>query len=291
METVGSVVSALRPKQWTKNLLVFIGAVFTLQLTDAPAMSSALAAFVVFCLLSSAGYLVNDVLDLEADRQHPTKRQRPIARGALSIRGALILAAVLAGAGLLLALQLRPGFAAVAAGYLGLTLLYSVVLKHLVLIDLFAIAGGFLLRAVGGAVVVSVPVSPWLHVCTILVALFLGLAKRRQELTIQEAAPASRRRSLADYSIELVDQLMNIVMAATIMAYSLYTFSAPNRPRNEAMMLTIPLVLYGLFRYLYLVRVKALGGSPEDLLFSDRPLLGAAIAWAVVSIGVLYLMR
>jgi 4-hydroxybenzoate polyprenyltransferase len=289
--SVRDVVSALRPKQWTKNLLVFIGAIYTLQLTSPGAMSSAMGAFVVFCLLSSAGYLVNDVLDLEADQEHPQKRQRPIARGALSIRVALVLAAALAVAGLLLGLQLRPSFATVAAGYLGLTLAYSVLLKHLVLIDLFAIAGGFLLRAVGGAVVVNVPVSPWLHVCTILVALFLGLAKRRQELSLQIASPASHRRSLADYSVELVDQLMNIVTAAAIMAYSLYTFSAPNLPRNEAMMLTIPLVLYGLFRYVYLVREKGLGGSPEDLLFSDRPLLGAAIAWALVSAGVLYLLR
>lgn len=285
------LVAALRPQQWTKNLIVFVGAVFALRLTDRAAVVSALGAFVAFCLLSSAGYLLNDVVDVEADRQHPTKRSRPVACGALGCRQAVALAGLLAVAGLVLGLAVRPGLALVGAGYLALTLVYSLALKHRVLIDLFAIAGGFLLRVVGGSVAVGVGVSPWLYVCTILVALFLGLAKRRQELAVLDHLAGSHRRNLSEYTVELVDQLTNVVTSATVMAYSLYTFSAPNLPENNAMMLTIPVVLYGLFRYLYLVRVKGLGGSPEELLLFDRPLLATAVAWVALSAAVLYLRR
>ena len=283
------VASAARPRQWTKNLIVFVAAIFGLQLTDSTAVARAGGAFVTFCLLSSAGYLVNDLLDAGADRQHPAKRHRAIASGALKPTLAAATAALLAAAALALALVLSPGLALAAGAYLLLTLLYSTALKHLVLIDLFAIAGGFVLRAVAGALVVGVRVSPWLYVCTILVALFLGLGKRRQELAILEATAGSHRRNLTEYTVDLVDQLTTIVTAATIMAYSLYTFSAPYLPRNDAMMVTIPLVLYGLFRYLFLVRTKGLGGSPEELLLTDRPLLATAIGWALLSTAVLYL--
>ena len=279
----------LRPKQWTKNLIVFIGPVFALRLPEPEAMLQALAAFAVFCLLSSAGYLVNDLRDLRADRQHPVKRLRPIARGAVSPGLAVGLAIGLAVVALVLSVSINTGFAVIAGAYLALTLLYTFVLKDIVLIDLFGIAGGFVLRAVGGAVAVSVRVSPWLYVCTILAALFLGLAKRRQELSLLEDGASSHRHNLAEYTTDLVDQLMNVVTSATIMAYSLYTFSAPNLPRNDAMMITIPLVVYGLFRYLYLVRVRGLGGSPEDLLLGDRPLLAAVLAWAVTATAILYL--
>jgi 4-hydroxybenzoate polyprenyltransferase len=282
---------ALRPKQWTKNLIVFVGAVFALRLGDPQSVLAASGAFVAFCALSSAGYLINDLLDVEADRTHPTKRRRPIASGAVSGRVAVLTALALALAALIPAGLLLPGFALVAGSYLGLTLLYSVKLKQLVLIDLFVIAGGFVLRAVAGAVAVGARVSPWLYVCTILVSLFLGLAKRRQELALLEGKAGVHRQNLAEYSIELVDQLLNIVAAATIMAYSLYTFSAPNLPSNNAMMVTIPVVLYGLFRYLYLVHQRGQGGSPEELLLSDRPLLATAVAWVGLSVAVLYVFR
>jgi len=287
----GAVVRALRSKQWTKNLIVFVGAVFGLRLTDPAVMFTALAAFAAFCCLSSAGYLVNDVLDAEADRQHPIKRGRAVASRAISARFAVGLALALVGLGLLVAATIGPAFIAVAAAYMGLSVLYSLLLKHLVLVDLFAIAAGFVLRVVAGSIAVGVRVSPWLYVCTILMALFLGLAKRRQELAMLEGAAGGHRRNLSEYTVDLVDQLTNIVTSATIMAYSLYTFSAPNVPRNDAMMTTIPLVLYGVFRYLYLVRVKGLGGSPEDVLLGDRPLLGAAAAWVALSATVLYLLH
>lgn len=282
---------SLRPRQWSKNVIVFIGPVFALQLTDPFTALRASVAFGAFCLLSSAGYLVNDLLDVEADRQHPIKRHRPVASGAMRPRLALSLALGLALAALGLAVWLDRAFAAAALAYLVVTILYSVALKHLVLIDLFVIAAGFVLRAVGGAVVVGVRVSPWLYVCTILAALFLGLGKRRQELAALEATAGRHRRNLSEYSIDLVDQLTTIVTSATVMAYSLYTFSAPNLQRNDLMMVTIPLVVYGLFRYLYLVRVRGHGGSPEELLLTDRPLLATAIAWALLSAAILYLAR
>jgi 4-hydroxybenzoate polyprenyltransferase len=289
--SLGAILRELRPKQWTKNLIVFIGPVFALRLLDPGAMLAALGAFLVFCLLSSAGYIVNDLKDLDSDRLHPDKRWRPLARGTISTRLAVGLAVGLVVVGLSLAFLLGPAFCLVAISYLLLTLLYTYVLKNLVLIDLFAIAAGFVLRAVGGAVVVSVPVSPWLYVCTVLAALFLGLAKRRQELALLQRAAGEHRRNLSEYTIDLVDQLLNVVTSATIMAYSLYTFSAQNLPSNNAMMVTIPIVLYGLFRYIYLVRVRSLGGSPEEVLLGDRPLLTTVAAWSLSCLAVLYLSR
>lgn len=287
--SLGALVRALRPKQWTKNLLLFVGAVFSHNAQNPAAMLTATEAFVVFCMLSSAGYLVNDLRDAEADRQHPTKRRRPIASGTLAPGVAWVVAAALTVGALVVASAIRWQFGMLALAYFCLTLAYSIGLKHLVLVDLFAIAGGFVLRAAGGAVAIGVRVSPWLYVCTILAALFLGMAKRRQELVILESSAQQHRRSLGEYTVELLDQLMVIVVSGAIMAYSLYTFSAPNLPQNESMMLTIPLVIYGLFRYLYLVRVKGSGGSPEDVLLEDRPLLLTLIAWASLSTLLLYL--
>jgi 4-hydroxybenzoate polyprenyltransferase len=200
------------------------------------------------------------------------------------------LALAIGAAGLLLALGLGTPFLLVASLYMLLTVTYSIWLKHLVLIDVFGISAGFVLRAVGGAVVIGVPVSPWLYVCTVLVSLFLGFGKRRNELELMEAGAAGHRKNLEQYSAELLDQLILIVASVTIMAYSLYTFSAENLPRDHSMMLTIPLVLYGLFRYLYLVRVRRQGGAPEDLLLTDPGLRWTAIAWAGLSLIVLYVL-
>ena len=283
-----AIVRCLRPKQWTKNLLVFAGLVFTYNLLNPGMLSRVVLAFVAFCMLSSAGYIWNDLRDVSADRLHPTKRRRPIAAGLVPPWLAVTTAVALAVAGLLLALSLDTSFMLVASLYMLLTASYSIWLKHLVLIDVFGISAGFVLRAVGGAVVIGVPVSPWLYVCTVLVSLFLGLGKRRNELEVLETGAAGHRKNLEQYSLELVDQLILIVASVTIMAYSLYTFSAENLPRDHSMMLTIPLVVYGLFRYLYLVRVKRQGGAPEDLLLTDPGMLGTAIAWVLVSVIVLY---
>jgi len=285
-----AIVRSLRPKQWTKNLLVFTGLVFTYNLLNGPMLATVLGAFGVFCALSSAGYLWNDVRDVEADRLHPTKRLRPIAAGRLPLGLATVLALLLGGGGLYAAYALRPSFGLVGALYLLLTLTYSIWLKHLVLIDVFGISAGFVLRAVGGAVAIGVPVSPWLYVCTVLGSLFLALGKRRNELETLTSAAGQHRRNLEQYTVELLDQLILIVASVTVMAYSLYTFSAENLPRDHSMMLTIPLVVYGIFRYLYLVRVKRQGGAPEDMLLTDPGLLGTVISWALLSVIVLYLI-
>ncbi|HZO32785.1 MAG TPA: decaprenyl-phosphate phosphoribosyltransferase, partial [Chloroflexota bacterium] len=237
---LGAVVRTLRPKQWTKNLLVFAGLVFTYNLLNPDMLSRVMLAFVAFCMLSSAGYIWNDLRDAPADRLHPIKQRRPIAAGLVPTWLAAAIALTLGVAGLLVAYALGTPFLLVASLYMLLTASYSIWLKHLVLIDVFGISAGFVLRAVGGAVVIGVPVSPWLYVCTVLVSLFLGLGKRRNELELLEDGAAGHRKNLEQYSLELVDQLILIVASVTIMAYSLYTFSAENLPRDHSMMLTIP---------------------------------------------------
>jgi 4-hydroxybenzoate polyprenyltransferase len=285
-----ALVRSVRPKQWTKNLLVFAGLVFTYNLFDVDMLGRVILSFAAFCALSSAGYLWNDLRDVQADRLHPIKRRRPIASGEVPPAVAVALALALGIAGLGLALVLGTPFFLVASLYLLFTTSYSIWLKHMVLIDVFGISAGFVLRAVGGAVVIGVPVSPWLYVCTVLVSLFLGFGKRRNELELMESGAASHRKNLEEYSLELLDQLILIVASVTIMAYSLYTFTAENLPRDHSMMLTIPLVVYGLFRYLYLVRVRRQGGAPEDLLLTDPGMLGTAVAWVTLSVIVLYVL-
>lgn len=285
-----ATVRALRPKQWTKNLLVFAGLVFTYNLLNVGMLSRVLLAFVAFCALSSAGYIWNDLRDVAADRLHPHKRHRPIASGLVPPLLAVAVGVALGVAGLSLAITLGTSFALVASLYMLLTVTYSIWLKHLVLIDVFGISAGFVLRAVAGAVVIGVPVSPWLYVCTVLVSLFLALGKRRNELELLAGGAAGHRKNLEQYSLELVDQLILIVASVTIMAYSLYTFSAENLPKDHSMMLTIPLVVYGLFRYLYLVRVKRQGGAPEDLLLTDPGMLGTAVFWVGLSVIILYVL-
>lgn len=286
-----ALARALRPRQWLKNGLIFVALIFAFKLDDLDLALRALAAFAIFSLLSSAGYLVNDLLDLERDRLHPRKSRRPLASGQIRPGEAVALAALLVATCVPAAFALNQRFGLVAVAYLALTLAYSFKLKHVVLVDLFAIAGGFVLRAIAGAVVIDVPISPWLYVCTVLASLFLGLAKRRNELVLLERGAGSHRRILDEYTLGLLDQLITIVSAAAIMAYSLYTFSAENLPPNHAMMATIPVVIYGIFRYLYLVYVKNQGGSPEEMLLSDRPLAAAAFGWIALSILILYVFR
>ena len=294
-----SLLRALRPKQWTKNAAVFMAAVFTINLYWRPGdpaslltvLGKSVGAFVIFCALASATYLINDLADIERDRQHPQKRRRPIAAGLLSFRLALGAAVVLAGLALPAAFLLGQEFGVVAAVYFASQFLYSYVLKHQVILDVFSIAAGFALRVVGGAFAIDVPVSPWLYVCTILGALFLGLCKRRHELLLLEDGATTHRKTLEAYTPQLLDQMIAVVTASTVFAYSLYSFSAENLPKNHAMMLTIPFVLYGLFRYLYLVYQHGLGGSPDELLLRDKPLLVDVALWVGVSLLVLYLAR
>ena len=282
--------SSLRPGQWTKNLLVFAGLVFGGRLLDADAVAAAAIAFAVFCALSSAGYLFNDIRDREADRRHPLKQSRPIASGQFSISAALTLAGVLAAVALSVAAAISPPLAFVAAAYAVLLALYSVLLKNLVIIDVLTIAGGFVLRAIAGAVAVRVPFSAWLLVCTTLLALFLGLSKRRHELELLGEGAIDHRRILHEYSPYLLDQMIAVVTASTLIAYTFYSISAETAARlgTPRLGLTIPFVLYGIFRYLYLVHQKHGGGSPAAMLLTDRPLLACVAVWVATVATLLY---
>lgn len=281
----------MRIKQWTKNLIIFFGLIFSLNLSKPSLLLTTVAAFIIFCGLSSAVYITNDLADLEQDRAHPLKRHRPLASGRLSPRTAATTALILILLTLSSAFVLDLWFGLIAAIYLGLMLGYSFVLKHLVLVDVLAIAVGFVLRAAAGAVVIHVPISPWLYVCTVLGALFLGFSKRRHELILLNNAAVNHRPILQEYSPQLLDQIITIVTASTLMAYSLYTFSAENLPKDNSMMLTIPFVLYGAFRYLYLVHIKNAGGSPEEMLLKDKPLLIDVALWLISVIVILYIVR
>ena len=281
-------VAALRPKQWTKNAVVFAALVFDLKLFDTARMATVVGAFICFCLASSAVYVVNDLRDAESDRQHPSKRLRPIASGQVGTQAAWGLVALLLVTSIPIAILLRPEFGAVVVGYLALMTIYTVVLKHLVIVDVFAISAGFVLRAAGGAVVLDVPISPWLYVCTVLLSLFIGFGKRRHELLLLDSDAAAHRRNLDEYSAELLDQFITITAAATIMAYSLYTFEADTSPDNRLMMLTIPFVVYAIMRYLFLVHRRNGGGAPEQALLTDYPLLGCIALWGLVAVVILY---
>jgi 4-hydroxybenzoate polyprenyltransferase len=292
LPSLQALIVALRPRQWTKNGLIFIALAFTLNLQQPGLLGRTLATFVGFCALSSAGYLLNDVMDVEADRAHPTKRLRPIAAGQVPVRLALSLGIGLAFIGLAVAFRINVLTGVLGLAYAALTAVYSVSLKHMVLLDIFGIAGGFVLRAAAGAVAIDVPISPWLYTATLLGALLIALGKRRTELeTLGVEAAVGHRRNLESYSIEFIDQLILVVSSAALMTYALYTFSAENLPRNHSMMLTIPVVLYGLFRYLFLVHEGDVGGAPEELLFRDRPLLLAVGVWGVLAVTILYLGR
>jgi 4-hydroxybenzoate polyprenyltransferase len=278
-----ATLAAVRPRQWSKNLLLFAGIVFAAKLGDAVRWIEAVTAFAAYCAASSAAYLVNDVRDAAHDRLHPLKRLRPVARGELSVRGALALAAGLAALSLALVAPLGSTSLAFLTTFLLLQGAYSLGLKHLVLVDVFAIAGLFVLRSAAGAAAVDVRISPWLLLCTALLALFLALAKRRGELVLAGASSTPGRPVLEGYSLALVDQLIAVTVACTIAAYSVYTFTA----HSAAMMATIPFVLFGLFRYLLLVHRDDLGEEPENVLLTDRPLIAAVILWAVTAAAIL----
>lgn len=281
---------SLRPAQWSKNLLVFAGLLFGRRLFDAASVLDAVSAFAVFCVLSGVVYLVNDIADRESDRQHPLKAQRPIASGALPVPIAIGAAVVLGAGGLAAAYAIDQAFAVVAAAYLALQILYSFPLKHIIIIDVLTIAVGFVLRAVGGAVAVHVEISHWLLVCTILLALFIGLAKRRHEIVLLASGAANHRPILGEYSAYLLDQMIGVVTASTLISYVFYTISPETQAKfgTAWLGLTIPFPLYGIFRYLYLVHQREGGGSPADLLLTDRPLLACVALWALTVALIIY---
>jgi 4-hydroxybenzoate polyprenyltransferase len=284
------VLLSLRPAQWSKNLLVFAGLLFGRRLMNPVAVLDAGLAFAVFCGLSGVVYLVNDIADRESDQRHPLKAQRPIASGALSVSTATTVAIGLGAVCLAVAYGVGPALVGVATGYLALQVLYSFVLKDIVIIDVLTIAIGFVLRAVGGAEAVRVDISSWLLVCTILLALFIALAKRRHEIVLLSAGAASHRAILGEYSPYLLDQMIGVVTASTLISYVFYTISPETQAKfgTAWLGLTIPFPLYGIFRYLYLVHQREGGGSPADLLLTDRPLLACVALWALTVALIIY---
>jgi len=282
---------SLRPEQWTKNLIVFAGLIFGLELFDRTAVLRAVSAFCVFCALSGAVYVINDIMDREADRRHPLKARRPIASGALPPAVAGVAAAVLAAVALAAAFTLGIPFGAVALSYVLLQSFYSGPLKHVVILDVLAIALGFVLRAAAGAVAIRVPISHWLLVVTILLALFLALSKRRHELVLLANGATEHRPILGEYSPYLLDQMISVVTASTLVAYIFYCISPETIQKfgTDMLGLTIPFPLYGIFRYLYLVHRREGGGSPSQMLLNDRPLLVCVALWVLAVVVIVYL--
>jgi 4-hydroxybenzoate polyprenyltransferase len=287
-----SLLAAMRPRQWVKNLVVFAALIFALRLTDTTALGRACLAFVLFCATSGAVYIVNDLFDAERDRRHPTKSRRPIASGALGFVPAIVAVAVLLSVSLVVGFVLSPPFGAVLLVYAALNLAYSTWLKEVVILDVMVIAAGFVLRAVGGGLVIDVPISHWLIMCTILLSLFLAFCKRRQELVTLEQAH-EHREILREYSVAFIDQMINVVTASTVVSYMFYTMSpeVEQRLHTPYLFLTVPFVLYGIFRYLYLVHQLGRGASPTQALLTDRPLLLCVGLWGATVVILLYVAR
>jgi 4-hydroxybenzoate polyprenyltransferase len=270
-----------RPKQWTKNGFVLAGVVFAEEAFSASSVLNALIAFAAFCMLSGAVYAFNDVLDIEEDRKHPLKRLRPVASGDVPVPAAVAFSVALVAAGLALCFYVNLGVGAAGLAYLALQAVYTPVLKHIAILDVMSISAGFVIRALAGVAAVAAPISPWLIVCTGLLTLFLGFSKRRHELATLGDGAAVYRKNLRDYSVPMLDEMMNIMISATIIAYTLYTFTVYERQDEIFMMASIPFVVYGVFRYMLLVHRDG-GGNPDTLLLADRPLQIALFLWLVV---------
>jgi 4-hydroxybenzoate polyprenyltransferase len=280
---------ALRPQQWIKNLFVYAPLIFSQNVLNQALVLRATLAFLAFCLISSAVYLLNDLRDIEEDRQHPLKAHRPLASGRLKRSTAVAALAIIAPAGFLVALLVNRSFVFIALGYFALQITYTLWLKHVVILDIFVVASGFLLRVVAGGFAIRVYLSSWLLICTTLLALFLAMGKRRHEIVLMEGRAASHRPILKEYNIYLLDQMISVVTASTLLAYCLYTISEETVAKfgTRNLIFTVPFVLYGIFRYLYLIHQKAEGGTPEYLIIRDKPLLAAIALWIGVAAAVL----
>ena len=286
---INALLKTMRLRQWTKNGFVFFALVFDQQLFVWGPFLRTLEGFLLFCLISSAVYILNDIADVEADRTHPEKKHRPLASGTLPVMVALIAAIILAAIAISLGYLLSPAFALILALYLSINLLYSRWLKHIPILDVLIISSGFVLRVAAGVTLITVErFSPWLYMITILFSLYIGLGKRRAEMNLLAHGAGEHRKVLDGYTIPLLDQYITIVSGMTIVAYSLYTFSAPNLPENHSMMLTIPFVVYGIFRYLQLIQTGHAAGSPDEVALKDRPLQMTVVLWALSVIVIFY---
>ena len=285
----GTYLKLARPKQWIKNGFVLAGIVFAGEIFSPPLILAALLAFAAFCLLSSATYAANDVLDIEEDRKHPLKRLRPVASGTIKPRAALVFSALLAAGGLALAFAANTGVGFAGIGYLVLQAVYTTYLKHEAILDVMSISAGFVIRALAGVAAVGVPLSPWLIICTGLLTLFLGFSKRRHELATLGDSAVSHRKNLQHYSVPMLDQMMNIMISATIIGYALYTFTVYQEQKEFFMMASIPFVVYGVFRYMLLVHRDG-GGNPDTLVLRDRALQITLFLWMCVVMTVIYVL-
>jgi 4-hydroxybenzoate polyprenyltransferase len=287
-----ALIQTMRPKQWAKNIITFAPLVFDVKLFNLRYLLQTVAGFVMLCLVSGAVYIINDLVDIEKDRQHPQKRERPLPSGRLNTGVAIVAAIAIPLVTLPLGFLLHPLFGVILTLYLLIQFAYSFWLKNIVIIDVMLIASGFLLRVAAGAPLVDAErFSPWLYVCMTLLALLFGFGKRRHELVLLQENANAHRQSLQEYNLPLLDHIISIVTASTLVTYAFYTFSAPNLPPNHAMMLTIPFVLYAIFRYLYLIHVKKMGGEPEEIVLSDRPLQATFILWGISVITVMYVLN
>lgn len=289
---ISDIIKLIRPSHWVKNGVVLAGLIFAGKAETPPLLQNALLAFVAFCLLSSAVYVFNDLVDRKRDQMHPLKKNRPIASGKVSLATAVIVAVVLAGGGVVLALVISQAFLTVALAFLALNIFYTVIFKNIVIVDVMTIAAGFVLRAYGGVVAIQVVFSEWLLITTFVLALFLGLGKRRHELTFLQDSAASHRQILEKYSPYLLDQLIGVVTASTVVTYLFYTMSheVQDKLHTPYLFVTIPFVIYGIFRYLYLVHKEAQGGSPTTMLLTDLPLLIDVLLWLASVVIILYIL-
>lgn len=284
------LLKAMRPRQWTKNSFVFFALIFDKQLLHVDAFLKTLAGFFLFCLISSSVYLFNDLADIEADRKHPEKKHRPLASGKLPVNVALTTAFILAIISIVLGYLLSPTFAAIVAVYFVINLLYSNWLKHVPILDVMIVSSGFVLRVGAGVALITVErFSPWLYMITTLFSLYIGLGKRRAEMNLLAKGAGEHRKVLDGYTIPLLDQYITIVSGMTIVTYSLYTFFAENLPETHTMMLTIPFVVYGIFRYLQLIHTGHAAGAPDEVALKDRPLQITVLLWGLAVIAVFYL--
>jgi 4-hydroxybenzoate polyprenyltransferase len=286
---ITSLFKSLRPKQWTKNLFIFAPLVFDVKLFQFEPLVKTIIGFLLLCAISGTVYLINDLVDIEKDRQHPTKKNRPIPSGRVPFNVAVAAAIIIPAVCLPLSFWLDFYFGVIITVYLLLQIAYSFKLKNIVIVDVLTIAAGFVLRvAAGVALVDAARFSPWLYVFTVLLALFLGLGKRREELALLKDQASNTRTILNEYNLPFLDEMMAVVTAGTVMTYSFYTFSAPNLPDNHLMMVTIPFVIYGIFRYLYVIHVQGNGGAPDEVLLTDRPLQISIGLFGVSVIAILY---
>jgi len=287
-----SIIKLMRPQQWVKNGVVLAGLIFSGQATNPHYQFISFLTLITFCLLASSIYILNDIVDINRDRQHPLKKNRPLAAGKLSVTFAGTIGLILALGGLLLARYIGSGLLYVAIIYLALNIAYSFLLKNIVIIDVMSIAAGFVLRALAGAIAIQVAFSNWLLITTFVLALFLGLGKRRHEIMFLESDASSHRKILDKYSPYLLDQLIGVVTASTVITYLFYTLSAEVRGKlhTDYLYVTIPFVIYGIFRYLYLVHKEEMGGSPTRLLLTDRPLLADVLLWLFSIVIILYII-